>query len=105
VPVVRITPAEIEELAGRLSTDPAVAKLYELTKEHVEREGGLTLAVYKLHLARLWGEPFVMTSDEVARRLQLPVSRVTEIMTEVQNAVRPMWLATPEYRSSRFATD
>jgi hypothetical protein len=105
VPVVRITAEEIEERRGNLSTDPAVAKLYDLTKEHVEREGGVALAVFKLYLAKVWGEPFIMTPDEVARRLGLPVSQVTAIIKEVQNAVRPEWLATPAYRSSHFAAD
>jgi hypothetical protein len=101
--VVRMDPAEFAALGGRLSDDPAVAKLYELLKAEAERRGGMTLAVWKLHMARLWGEPLVMTSDEVAKRLGAPVSRVVAIISETKAAVRESWMASAEYRSSQFA--
>lgn len=102
--VVRQTPEEFAELAGRLSADPAVNRLYELTKAHAEKAGGETLAVWQLHMGRLWGRPYVMTVDEVARRLSLPVSLVTERVNEVNRAVRPKWFATREYKESQFAS-
>jgi hypothetical protein len=98
-------PAELAALRGRLSDDPAVAKLYELLKAEAEaeRRGGMTLAVWKLHMAQLWGEPLVMTSDEVAKRVGVPISRVVAIISETKAAVRESWMASAEYRASRFA--
>lgn len=100
--MIRLDSADLAALGGRLSRDPAVAKLYELLKAEAERRGGVTLAVWKLHMARLWGEPLIMTSDEVAQRLNLPVSRVTAIITDTKDAVRDSWMASEEYRSSHF---
>jgi hypothetical protein len=54
-------------------------------------------------MARLWGEPLVMSADEVAKRLSLPVSEVAAIVADVQRAVRDDWMATAAYRESRFA--
>jgi hypothetical protein len=105
MPVVHIDPAELAALGGKLSDDPAVAKLYELLKGEAEGRGGATLAVWKLHMARLWGEPLIMTSDEVAKRLRLPVSDVAAMIAETKGAVREDWMATPEYRASRFAEE
>ncbi|HEX5527080.1 MAG TPA: hypothetical protein VFX44_07770 [Solirubrobacterales bacterium] len=101
--VVKITPEEMESLGNRLSGDPAVAKLYELIKKEAEEIGGDTLRAWQLHLGKIWGRPYVMTLDEVASRLRMPVSRVTGLIQEVQDVVRPKWLATPEYKASRFA--
>jgi hypothetical protein len=103
MPVVRMDADELAALGGRLSSDPAVDQLYELLKAEAERRGGATLAVWKLHMARLWGEPLVMSADEVAKRLSLPVSEVAAIVADVQRAVRDDWMATAAYRESRFA--
>ncbi len=105
MPVVHMNEAELAALGGRLSEDPAVDKLYRLIKERAEREGGTTLAVWRLHMARLWGEPLMMTSDEVASRLKLPVSVVEGAITSVRKAAREQWLATEEYRNSQFAAE
>ncbi len=103
--IVRITPDEMQDLGGRLSADPAVAKLYELIKEQAEEKGGNTLAVWQLHLGKVWGRPYVMSLDEVARRLDLPVSAVSQLVQEVRDTVQPKWLASEEYKGSRFAEE
>jgi len=101
--VVKLDPEEMKALDGRLSADPAVAKLYALLKAEAERRGGKTLAVWKLHMGKLWGVPVVMTSDEVAKRLRMPVSTVAKHINSVTDAVRNDWKATREYQASDFA--
>jgi len=103
--IVKITPEEMHELGGRLSADPAVAKLYELIKGEAEKQGGSVLAVWRLHLGKLWGNPYVMSPDEVARRLDLPVSEVSRRIDDVRQIVQPKWLASDEYKTSHFAED
>lgn len=55
-------------------------------QEYAERTGGVTLKYWQLALGRIWGEPFMMSNDEVARRLELPESDIDEIFAETMTA-------------------
>jgi hypothetical protein len=102
MPVVRISDDEARERGSRLSTDPAVAKLYALIKREAERRGGDTLQVWQLHMGKIWDRPYVMTPDAVAEKLDLPLSTVNGAIDGVRAAVRSEWMASEEYKRSQF---
>jgi hypothetical protein len=83
--------------------DPAIAKLYELIVKRANEKGGVALAVWRLHMGQIFGEPIMMTPDEVAKRLKLPVSDVTRIVRDIDADARAEWRRSDEYRKSRYA--
>src|SRR3954454_8933723 len=101
--VVNLSPAEMKGFEASAAANPGIAKLYELIREHATQKGGIVLDVWRLHLGRIFGEPIMMTPDEVAKRLSLPLSTVTGIIEGTRKAVRPEWLASAEFRASPFA--
>jgi hypothetical protein len=90
---------EFEELRGQ---EPAVDKLYELEVAEVTARGGLALEIWRLHMGQLFGEPVMMTLDEVAKQLAMPEEEVKEIAGDVHKVVLPRWHQTAEYRDSEF---
>jgi hypothetical protein len=90
----------MEGFAQAEAADPAIAKLYELIVAHATAKGGRTLEVWRLSMGRLFGDPVMMTTDEVAARLDLPVSEVTRVIEETNAAVRPLWTASQEFKRS-----
>lgn len=56
-------------------------------RAYAEKQAGLTLQYWKLALARVWGDPFMMTNDEVARRLGVSESELEQIVTETSVAL------------------
>jgi hypothetical protein len=103
VTIVHHTPEDMKAWRDSWAEDPGIAKLYELTRRHAIEQGGLTLAVWKLHMGQIFGEPIMMTADDVAGRLELPVSAVVKIIDDTNAQVVPQWKETPEYRASRYA--
>jgi hypothetical protein len=91
---------EFEELRGQV---PAVDKLHELEVAEVTARGGLALEVWRLNVGQLFGEPVMMTLDEVAKQLEMPEEEVHKIVGDVMEVVLPRWHETPEYRDSEFA--
>jgi hypothetical protein len=55
-------------------------------REYAERQGGRTLAYWRLCLGRIWGDPIMMTSDEVAKRLGWSVAEADEINDQTMRA-------------------
>jgi len=101
--IVHHTPEDMKAWRKSWAQDPAIAKLYELTVRRATEQGGLTLKVWKLHMGQIFGEPVMMSSDEVARRLKLPLSDVMRVIEDTNAHVVPAWKATPEYRASHYA--
>jgi hypothetical protein len=105
MPIIKITDEEMKERGGRLSSDPAVAKLYALIKAEAERRGGKTLDIWQLHMGKIWNRPYIMSSDSVAEKLGLPLSVVDTAINDVRAAVRSEWMASEEYKRSKFNAD
>lgn len=103
--VVHHTPQDMAAWRASWDRDPAIAKLYEFIVDYATQRGGLVLAVWKLHMGQIFGEPVMMTPDEVAKRLKLPLSDVTKIIADTDAFVRPRWKGTREYQSSQFAAE
>jgi NADH:ubiquinone oxidoreductase subunit E len=82
--------------------DPAIAKLKEITVRHATEAGGLTLAIWRLAQGQFFGEPMLMSLDEVAKQLEMPLSEVRRIVTETDERIRAEWRRTSEYRGSRY---
>jgi len=98
--VVHHTPQDMAAWRASWEKNSAIAKLYELIVDYATQRGGLVLGVWKLHMGQIFGEPIMMTADEVAERLKLPLSDVTKIIDDTNAHVRPKWKATREYQSS-----
>jgi hypothetical protein len=101
--VVKLSPDEMRGFAASEARNPGIARLNALIREHVLAQGGVALEVWRLHLGQIFGEPVMMTPDEVAKQLGFSVSEVTSIIEETRKAVRPLWFDTPEYKASPFA--
>lgn len=86
VGVVHLTPAEMQHWAS-LPEDHPVAVNDRQVRAYAETQGGLTLQYWKLALGRVWGDPFMMTNDEVARRPGVAEADLEQIVTETNAAL------------------
>lgn len=71
--------------ASRPSDDPAVIADTKI-RTYAERQGGRTLAFWKLSLSRIWGDPIMMTNDEAAKRLGWSEDEADEIFDQTMKA-------------------
>lgn len=78
VGIVHMNRSEMKFFRNRKPDDPAVIA-DEKIRKYAEAKGGLTLAVWKLTMGRLWGEPLMMTKDEVGVRLNRTESDIQAI--------------------------
>ena len=99
--IVRLSGEQLREFEELRGQNPAIDKLYELEVAEVTARGGLALEIWRLHLGQLFGEPVMMTLDEVAKQLDMPEEEVRRIAS-VNKVVVPRWYETPEYRDSEF---
>lgn len=79
--IVHMDQSEMDLFRNRRPDDPTLIA-DEKIKNYAEARGGFTLAVWKLAMGRLWGEPFMMTKDEVSIRLNRAESDVQAIYDE-----------------------
>lgn len=84
--VVHLTPAKMQHWAS-LPEDPPVAVNDRQVRVYAEQQGGVTLRYWKLALARVWGDPFMMTNDEVAKRLGVAESDLEQIVADTNAAL------------------
>lgn len=104
MPVVHYSPAQLQDFERSAAKDPAIAKLHEITVQYATAQGGTVLEFWKLHMGRLFGNPWFMTVDECAKRLNMPVSAVLPIAEASGKAIHARWQATPEYQRSDYRT-
>jgi hypothetical protein len=102
VTIVRLSGEQLREFQESRGQNPAIEKLYELEVAEVTARGGLALEIWRLHMGQLFGEPVMMTLDEVAKQLDMSEEEVREIALDVHKVVLPRWHETPEYRDSEF---
>jgi hypothetical protein len=98
--VMDLSKDELKELSKARKQYPALGKHQELTVQYAEEQGGLTLAFWRLFQGDLFGEPVMMTTDECAKRLNVPVSTLETIYQETRRWVDPRWKASPEYQNN-----
>ena len=99
---VSLSEEELRGFAESEARDPAIAKLYLLEREFAEMRGGRILDVWKLFQGRIFGLPWMMTLDEVAKRLGITDEEANAAAAEVTETVVPLWHATPEYKASPY---
>ena len=80
----------------RSRRDPRALAADDDVRAYAEKQGGLTLAYWRLALGRIWGEPYMMTMDEVAKRLGRPVSELQGLVDETHAALG--WESRPTGR-------
>lgn len=102
MPVVRLSPPEMVAFASE-GRDPAIRKLEEITARYVTQQGGLLERIWRLHQGYIFGEPIMMTTDEIAKQLKLPLSEITAILAPADQAIHAQWRQTDEFRDSHFA--
>jgi hypothetical protein len=85
VSVVHLGAEEMALFAARPSDNPAAIADAKI-RGYAEQQGGRTLAYWQLCLGRIWGEPIMMTSDEVAKRLGWPEAEADEIEDQTMRA-------------------
>lgn len=98
---MHLTPGDMEGLARASAANPAVARLNELIVEEAERVGGLGLQAMRLSMGHIFGEPWMMTIDEVADRLGLSEEAVSDAIEQIHRAARGRWITTAEFRRWR----
>ena len=99
---VSLSEEELRGFAASEARDPAIAKLYELEREFAETRGGRVLDVWRLYQGRIFGLPWMMTLDEVAKRLGIADAEVNAAAAELRAAVGPLWYASAEYKASPY---
>ena len=81
--------------------NPAIAKLHELTVQEAERIGGLGLEAMRLFQGQIFGEPVMMTLDDVAKRLGLSQDAVSDAIRPINTAAVERWKTTDEFQQWR----
>lgn len=99
---VRLSDADMREFAQSEQRDPAIARFYALQRELAEQRGGLVLELWKLLDGRIFGLPWMMTSDEAASRLGISRQDVHGLAADFSQEAMDAWAATPEYRRSPY---
>jgi hypothetical protein len=99
---VRLSDADTREYAETGKRDPAIAKFHALKRELAEERGGLLLELWKLLEGRIFGLPWMMTSDEAASRLGISQQEVHRLAAEFSREAMDAWAATPEYQRSPY---
>lgn len=100
--IVRLSGEQVRGFEESRKQNPAIDRLYELEAAEVTARGGLALDIWRLHIGHMFGEPVMMTLDEVAKQLDMPEEEVREIVEDVKKVVLPRWHETPEYQDSEF---
>lgn len=95
--VVRFTDQDMREWDIADRKTPRTRKLFELAKSHAEHSGGLTLKLWQLHMGRLWGIPVMMTLDDAAKHVKIPVPQAQQVFDDTMTAIRSEWETSPEY--------
>jgi hypothetical protein len=85
VSVVHLSQADMERFRNRNPRDPSV-RHDEILRAYAEETGGLTLEFWKLSMGRIWDEPYMMTAEDVAERLNRPVAELQNIVDETNIA-------------------
>ena len=99
---VRLSDADMREFAESEKRDPAIARFYALQRELAEQRGGPVLELWKLLQGRIFGLPWMMTSDEAASRLGISQQEVYRLAGDFSQEVMDAWAATPEYQRSPY---
>lgn len=98
MPIVNLTPEDMTAFRASRQKHPWAKKRDDITLEVVNNKGGQTLEIWMLLDGRIFGHPWLMTSDEVARRLNLPLSEVITIAETAGQEIHDTWTATPEFK-------
>lgn len=85
--VAHLGPDEMAYFADPSQRYPQAVRADEQIRDYAERTGGLTLEYWQLALGRIWGQPYMMTTDEVAKRLRRPISELQRIEDETSRAL------------------
>ena len=99
---VRLSDADMREFAESEKRDPAIARFYALQRELAEQRGGLVLELWRLLQGRIFGLPWMMTSDEAASRLGISQQEVHRLADDFSQEAMDAWAATPEYQRSPY---
>ena len=99
---VRLSDADMREFAESEKRDPAIARFYALQRELAEQRGGLVLELWILLQGRIFGLPWMMTSDEAAGRLGISQQEVHRLADDFSQEAMDAWAATPEYQRSPY---
>jgi hypothetical protein len=102
MPVVYHTPESLAEWQASTAADPAMAKLRDLTVEYVQAQGGLVLDVWRHYMGQWFGEPWMMTLNEVGARLGISENHAENIVRATDAVVVPKWRRTEEFRNSVY---
>ena len=82
---IELTDSDMEFFRGRPNDDPAVIADAKI-KAYAESRGGEVLAYWRLALARIWGDSFMMADAAVSEKLGLPMERLDAIYDETMRA-------------------
>jgi hypothetical protein len=101
MPIVNLSAKEMEGFAHAWAENPAAAKLNELTVQEAERVGGLGLKTMRLFRGLIFGDPVMMTLDEVAARLGVSEESVVAALDPITKAAAARWVETEEFKQWR----
>lgn len=87
--VIIHTPAQLEGWERVFAQNPRHAKMRDLIVSYARERGGLTLEYWRLLVGPFFGEPQKMNTQQVAERLGVSVSELSDIADETWKWVRP----------------
>jgi hypothetical protein len=99
---VRLSDADMRAFAASEKRDPAIAKFHALQRQLAEQRGGLLLELWKLLQGRIFGLPWMMTTDDAAGRLGISQHEVQRLADDFLQEAMDAWAATPEYQQSPY---
>ncbi len=83
--IVNLSAEEMESFRNRSPDEPSVLADQKI-RAYAERTGGLTFEYWRLAMGRIWGDPYMMTVEEVAKRLNRPVADLKAVIEETNVA-------------------
>lgn len=95
---MRMTPEQLRAMTALYARRPASRRRRDLIVEEATRTGGLTLQFWRLFRGHYWNEPEDLSLEECARRLSKPVSELVRVADATITAIRPLWMASPEFK-------
>lgn len=98
---MRMSPTQIASLDEALKRRPSAQKKRELIVQRARAEGGLTLTFWKLFKGPWFGEPTMLSLEECATELKIPVSELIKLGDRTMDSIRTELENSPEWKASR----
>ena len=98
MPILYHTPTSLAAWDAVDSSDPAMAKLRDLTVAYIVAQGGLALEIWRLYMGPWFGETVMMTLEDTATHLKISDKLAINVVRSTDAVILPRWRRSEEFR-------